>query len=118
MKHAELCPFATRFRGRPAFATAVFAADFDPEGVKFDSPGCSAAEPWVRVAPRTVSPNGATFLPRRPRPLDWQRLGLGAVGITPFQGYDVLSLSETQGCTLGYRMTHLRCCGAGRRGLE
>ncbi len=28
------------------------------------------------------------------------------MGITPFQGYDVLRHHETQGCTLGYRITH------------
>ena len=31
------------------------------EGAKFDSPGRSAAEPWVPEAPYNRSPNGATF---------------------------------------------------------
>jgi len=33
----------------------------DPEGVEFDSPGCSAAEPWVNGRRTIVSPNGAPF---------------------------------------------------------
>ena len=34
-----------------------------------------------------------------------------APGMTPFQGYGVSSLHVTQGCTLGYGITHLRCYG-------
>ena len=28
--------------------------------------------------------------------------------MTPFQGYDLLGRPETQGCTLGYRITPIR----------
>jgi hypothetical protein len=53
--------FATSRTETTALRAAFSAAIFDPEGVIFHSPGCSAAEPWVRGRIRMVSPNGATF---------------------------------------------------------
>ncbi|HLJ11319.1 MAG TPA: hypothetical protein VKU82_09020 [Planctomycetaceae bacterium] len=32
-----------------------------PEGARFDSPGRSAAKPWVYATQRDASPNGAGF---------------------------------------------------------
>ncbi|HLJ09727.1 MAG TPA: hypothetical protein VKU82_00990 [Planctomycetaceae bacterium] len=36
-------------------------ASESPEGARFDSPGRSAAKPWVCATARDTSPNGAGF---------------------------------------------------------
>jgi hypothetical protein len=67
---------------------------------------CAAAGTPIRSTVRVRAPRGCIrrFNPKHIAGCRWR-----AGGVTPFQGYGVLLFCETQGCTLGYRITHLRC---------
>jgi hypothetical protein len=60
----------------------------DLNGVVFDSPGCSEAEPSVDCPPKRSITNGAAFPTEA-----CGRAAVVPIGITPFQGYSSLLAS-------------------------
>jgi len=102
------------------FDNLVRAQRADPEGVVFDSPGRSAAEPWVdgrpinrkpqrgaiRARPRATAARDRHTQRAAQRSIDVanpvRRTGLerrsALHGMTPFQGYDRFDRAVSQGC--------------------
>jgi hypothetical protein len=76
------------------------------EAASFDSPGCSAAEPWVNGHIELSAPTGR----HSPEPVNdgIATDAVPAIGMTLFQSYNILRLHETQGFILGYRITPRR----------